>query len=241
MLVARLLDTGIGIAVGLLVNLLVWPPLRDRAAAHQVGLIDDRIGTLLSDMATTLRRRCTDEDIDGWIARTGELDHDIEQAWSVVRQARESGRFNPRRVAGDRMRRAANFDPILERVEHAVAETRSTASTIRLASLRPGDWHPSFRTPWLELLERAGDAVSRAHREAVEATRADLDAIADDLAVHALPEGFWPVCGALLVNLRNILEALGPVADAQPVEVPAPALTMLRRGKPAQALAASGE
>jgi hypothetical protein len=33
MLVSRLLDTGIGIAVGLIVNLLVWPPLRDRSAA----------------------------------------------------------------------------------------------------------------------------------------------------------------------------------------------------------------
>src|SRR4051812_14872905 len=105
MLAARLLDTGVGIAVGLLVNLLVWPPLRDRAAAHQVGRIDDRIGALLSEMAATLRRRCTPEDIDGWIARTGELDHDIEQAWGVVRQARESGRLNPRKGAGDRMRR----------------------------------------------------------------------------------------------------------------------------------------
>ena len=96
MLVARLLDTGIGIAVGLLVNLLVWPPLRDRAAAHQVGVIDDRIGALLTDMAGTLRRGCDSDDIDGWIERTGELDHNIEQAWGVVRQARESGRFNPR-------------------------------------------------------------------------------------------------------------------------------------------------
>jgi hypothetical protein len=81
---------------------------------------------------------------------------------------------------------------------------------------RPADWHPSFRTPWLELLQRAGDAVSAADRGAVETTRADLDAFAGELAVHELPEGFWPVCGALLVNLRNILEALGPVADAQP-------------------------
>jgi hypothetical protein len=32
------------------------------------------------------------------------------------------------------------------------------------------------------------------------------------------------VSGALLVNLRNILEALDVVADAQPVEVPAAAL-----------------
>ena len=39
-----------------------------------------------------------------------------------------------------------------------------------------------------------------------------------------LPDGFWPVAGALLVNLRNILASLDVVADAQPVQVPAPAL-----------------
>src|SRR3954467_7315344 len=56
MLASRLLDTGIGIVVGLLVNLLVWPPLRDRSAAHQIGLIDDRIGALLCDIAAGVGR-----------------------------------------------------------------------------------------------------------------------------------------------------------------------------------------
>ena len=55
----------------------------------------------------------------------------------------------------------------------------------------------------------------------VVSARSDLDAFAGELAVHDLPEGFWPVCGALLVNLRNILDALDVVADAQPVRVPA--------------------
>ena len=50
-LFARLLDTVIGIAVGLAINLLVWPPLHDRAAARRVDRIDDRIGALLSDIA----------------------------------------------------------------------------------------------------------------------------------------------------------------------------------------------
>ena len=61
MLVDRLFDTVIGITVGLLVNLLVWPPLRDRSAARQVDVIDDRLGALLSDMpapcATVATRR----------------------------------------------------------------------------------------------------------------------------------------------------------------------------------------
>ncbi len=224
MLVSRLLDTGIGICVGLLVNLIVWPPLRDGSAARQVDAIDDKIGELLSDIAGTLRRSCGPSDVDGWIARTAELDHDIEQAWGVVRQARESGRLNPRRAAAPRMRAAAGFDAILDRLEHAVAEIRSMARTIRLGAVAPEDWDPGFRTPWLGLLRRAGDAVSGADRDAIEAVRADLDAFAGELDVDELRDGFWPISGALLVNLRNILAALDVVADAQPVKIPTPAL-----------------
>ena len=82
----------------------------------------------------------------------------------------------------------------------------------------------SFRTPWLELLERAGAAIGAADSGEIEALRADIDALAGELALEELPDRFWPVSGALLVNLRNILAALDAVADAQPIEVPTPAL-----------------
>ena len=214
-LLQRLGDTGIGIAVGLLVNLLVWPPLRDRSAAAQVDAIDDRLGELLRDIAADLRRQHSADDVEAWIARTSELDGDIERAWGVVRQARESGRLNPRRGARDRMRATEDFGDILERLEQAVAEIRSLARTIRLADPQP----PEFREPWLDLLERAGAAVECADRQALATIRGDLDDLARELAAD---HGFWPVAGALLVNLRNTIAALDVVADAQPVEVPQP-------------------
>ena len=203
--------------VGVLVNLLVWPPLRDRGAAAQVDAIDDRLGALLCDMAAALREGCPPETADEWIARSRELDEEIEQAWGVVRQARESGRLNPRRGTHERMRAAAAFDAILERLEQAVSETQSMARTIRLERVPPAEWDPAFREPWLELLERTGAAVAAADVEA-------LHAVAEDVESWR-PEGLWPVSGALLVNLRNILDGFDEVADAQPVHVPAPALT----------------
>jgi uncharacterized membrane protein YgaE (UPF0421/DUF939 family) len=59
MLAARLADTGIGIAVALLINLVVWPPLRDRGAARQIDAIDDRVGDLLKEIAEHIRRGFT--------------------------------------------------------------------------------------------------------------------------------------------------------------------------------------
>ena len=55
MLLSRLADTGIGIAVGLAVNVAVWPPLRRRTAVAAMDALDDRIGELLVDMADGTR------------------------------------------------------------------------------------------------------------------------------------------------------------------------------------------
>ena len=60
MLLARLADTFVGIAAGLAVNLAVWPPLRDRAAARRIDRLDDGVGALLADMAGDLRDRSGD-------------------------------------------------------------------------------------------------------------------------------------------------------------------------------------
>jgi uncharacterized membrane protein YccC len=224
MLAARLADTGIGIAVGLLVNVIVWPPLRDRSAAKQIDVIDDRLGDLLADIADQLQDGFVAHDVDRWIARTDELDNEIDRAWHVIEEARESGRLNPRRAVPQRMQAAEDFVPIVNRLAQAVAETRSMARTIRVAGICPDDWDRAFRDPWLDLLHRSGTAVAKADTREVKAARADLRALANKLAVEELHDDLWPVYGALLINLRNVLDALDAVAEAQPVRVPSPTL-----------------
>jgi len=224
MLAARLADTGIGIAVGLLVNLIVWPPLRDRGAANQIDVIDDRVGELLADIAAQLKRGFTADDVDRWIVRTRDIDSNIERAWSVIEEARESGRLNPRRAVPHRMQEAKRFVPIVNRLTQAVAEIRSMARTIRIARVPPEEWDHAFREPWVDLLHRSGAAVADADTTEVKAAREELTALANRLAVDELHDDLWPVYGALLINLRNVLDALDAVAAAQPVRVPPPTL-----------------
>jgi uncharacterized membrane protein YgaE (UPF0421/DUF939 family) len=117
MLVDRLSDTVIGIAVGLLVNLLIWPPLRDRTAARQLDVIADRLGALLCDMAGDMRAGRDLEQAEAWVERTRELDQDISEAWAVFRQARESGRL-------EAMDAVAEAQPIDVQAPPALALTR---------------------------------------------------------------------------------------------------------------------
>jgi hypothetical protein len=114
--------------------------------------------------------------------------------------------------------------PIVNRLAQAVAETRSMARTIRIARVPPDEWDHAFREPWLELLRKSGNAVVDADSTEIKATRTELGRLADRLALDELHDDLWPVYGALLVNLRNVLDALDAVAEAQPVQVPSPML-----------------
>jgi uncharacterized membrane protein YgaE (UPF0421/DUF939 family) len=215
----RLLDTAIGIAVGLVVNLVVWPPLRDRTAAGQVDVIDDRLGELLADIARGLREGGEALDPDRWIERTRDLDRDVADAWAVYRQAHESGRLNLRRAAGARVRASRELVPLLAHLEQAIADTRSMAGTIARADA-PLDHR--FRERWLDLLTRTGEAVVAADADAIDEVRTDLEAAAPALTGADGDIAPRPMHGALVVNLRNILDAMDAVARAQPVGVRPP-------------------
>jgi len=52
----------------------------------------------------------------------------------------------------------------------------------------------------------------------------ELSALADRLAVEEVHDELWPVYGALLINLRTVLDARDAVAEAQPVQVSSPTL-----------------
>src|SRR5829696_1143076 len=234
-LLAFLLDTVIGIGVGLVVNLVVWPPLRDRAAARRVDRIDDRLGELLTDMAARLREGGVDGDAAEWEERTRDIEHDVDLAWATVRQARESGRMNPRRGAAERIRAADDFGTLLTRLEQATAETRSMARTFGGSTGGVPTWDPAFRETWIGLLERTGRAIMAADVEAVETVRADVEAAARSLSGSAGSSLLHPEHGAQLVNLRNIADAMGDVAGAQPVRERAPDPRTLPRRRRAAA------
>jgi cell shape-determining protein MreD len=219
-LVERLFDTTIGIVVGLAVNLVVWPPLRDYSSAKAIDAIDDTVGELLRDMARQLRdTRCTEDDVRGWVHRTRMLDGDIEQAWALLRQAKESGRLNPRRAAQS-VKKTDVFEDILELNEQAVAELRSMARTLGHSIDGVTEWEPAFADRWVALLAEAGEAIGVPDSGRVAQVRADLSALAHELSTEELSGLHWPEYGALIMNLRNIVASMIRVAEQNPVVLP---------------------
>jgi uncharacterized membrane protein YccC len=227
-LLDRLGDTAIGIVVGLLVNAAVWPPLRRRTAITAMNHIDDDIGELLVDIGARLVDGCEDDDVAGWVDRTRSLDGDLDHVWALVRQAQESSRMNPRRSARE-LRDPQQWRGLLRRMEQAVAETRSMARTLGYHSAGRGLWHPVFRDRWPLLVGDAGRAIADADPQAIRETRERLSALVEEVGAVDPSSTQWPVYGALIINLRNTLDAMDEVAAANPLGQPPLPIAPLQR------------
>ncbi len=232
-LLSRLADTAIGIGVGLVVNGVVWPPLRRRTAVVAMNALDDEIGLLLTDMAQELQEGVSEESVQVWVDRTRGLDGEVDHAWSLVRQASESARMNPRRAAGE-LKDPREWRDLLRRVDQAVAEIRSMARTHAHALAEHQEWQPDFRDALVTTMHAAGTAITCADREALDDCREGLDRLVDMVAEHEPMSALWPVYGGVLINLRNIFDSMGPVAEANPMTQPPTPIDSLRSRQPLQ-------
>jgi uncharacterized membrane protein YgaE (UPF0421/DUF939 family) len=214
LLFSRLFDTGIGVGVGLVVNAVLWPPLRRRAAVEAMARLDDGIGELLEDIGRRLGSGNVEEEVEGWIDRSRDLDEQVDEAWAMVRQAQESARMNPRRSARQVRDPHLWFDR-LRRREQAIAEIRSMVRTLGSAVPSQAPWADPFGQVWPGLLADTGTAVAAADAGSVAAVRDRLEQLVADIG-EAGTTPRWPVHGALIINLRNVLDALDEVVAAMP-------------------------
>ncbi len=210
LLASRLLDTTVGVVVGLLVNLVVWPPLRDRAAWARVDALPDELAAVLAEMATGLGPELEAADTLPWVRRLREVDEGVDEAWRLLTQARESGRMNPRRSqpAGlEDLRRTLHL------LEQAVADTLSMARTLATSAENATMWDPGFRAAWQRMLEATAEAVEEQDGERLRGIRSEIGRVAEELSTDSLPGSAWHEYGGLLVNLRNVVGALIEVQD----------------------------
>lgn len=215
-LLLRVADTAVGIAVGLAVNFLVWPPLRDYSAAQAIDRLNAAVGVLLCDIAREIRNDCSTDEVRAWVERTRDLDEDIDDAWGRLRLAWESGRFNPRPDAAE-VRTPGDWPDLLHRMEQAVAEVRSMARTLDFSVGNVHEWYREFRDRWVSLVDSAGQAIQDPSSERISEIRRLLTELTRDMSTDELAGAHWPEYGALMLNLRNIITAMDRVTEIKPL------------------------
>jgi uncharacterized membrane protein YccC len=228
LLLDRLMDTGIGIAVGLVINVAVWPPLRRRTAIAALDALDDRIGDLLIEIAEGLAGERPEDSVADWLETTRDLDEELEAAWAHVRQTRESAQLNPRRSARA-LRNPEVWIVLLRHMEQAVAEIRSMVRTLERHLGEHHRWDPAFRDGYVEAVRRGGQAIDDADPDGIRDCRAGLDRLVDLHGESPPAPDLWPVYGGLVVSLANTLEAMEEVAAANPLDQPPLPLLFRRR------------
>ena len=221
LLTDRLLEVGVGVAFGFVVNALVVPPLRDAQASRYVDRINLLMGELLVDMSEELTRSWDTERAEQWAQRTAEMQDMISSAWQSVRFARESSWGNPRShpMAPLRRRRAesrpADYREILERVDEGISHLRNLTRTLREASYAHGEWDRRFRTRWSAIVHDAGLAIADPDAE-VEPIHDRLTELAVQMAEDGhMPADAWPVYGALIRAMQHIAVVVDDVASAR--------------------------
>ncbi|GAB3561304.1 FUSC family protein [Spelaeicoccus albus] len=212
----RLVEVAIGIVVGLVVNTVVLPPLRERSASNQVDAINRNMGVLMRDMVDELSSTWDAQRSDEWIDRTRSMDREVQAAWQAVGFAHESSRFNPRRWLIRRKALPPAYSDVLPRLEEGVAQLRQLARIIRESTYAESEWDEEFRTSWLEIVRETGMKIADPDAD-VASLRAEVHELAAQLSEKELPSLHWPTYGALLTATLQIVDIVDDVASTRPV------------------------
>jgi uncharacterized membrane protein YccC len=149
-LTPRLIDVGIGVVIGLAVNVLVFPPLQLRPAEHAVRQWGADIAAALDDLGGA----AAGQSFTGpsWPRHDRQLSEAAEQARAAARNARESLRWNPRARVERAVPRPDGV--VLDSLEELTARTRAIARVLSDAAAgdEPLGFPASFGESYAALL-----------------------------------------------------------------------------------------
>jgi uncharacterized membrane protein YgaE (UPF0421/DUF939 family) len=253
--VARVYETLVGAAAGVLVSLLA-PPVYVQPAGDAIGDLAGQIARLLRSVAAELEQDWTYERAARGLDRARELEHTIRDARAALTRAEESLRLNPRGRGAEHV--PQTLRSALTALEYAAINLRVACRALvdRVKGVpeheMPG---PEVRRPLARLLEAAADAVdgfgdvvapdvagpTRSDdrlREALQRARSLRDAATRAMVVDAQTQpDLWRVHGALLAHIDRLLNEIDPEATLarhavnRPTNIPSQGarLSMLRR------------
>lgn len=212
-LIDRIVEICVGVAIGVVVNFAVFPPLRDKRAAQAVENLNGRMSEVMEQMGEEFADSWDTEHARKWSEDISQMRTDLTQAWRHVQYAQESRRRNPRRLL--HRGEAENYEEVMFRLDESIAHLRNLARTLETASYSESTWDTTFREQWAAALRDAAHRIDNPDAD-VESTADRLDNLAREMATHEdLPQQEWPVYGALITSLRNIALLIEDVASSR--------------------------
>jgi len=180
-----LVQMALGVGVGLLVNVLIMPPLYVRESEAGITAARSRMVDALHNMADTLRSDDVPapDDPPAWDTAVAAIRHDIDAARGLMKDAIDSRRANPRTrwnrhdVTGDEGALAA-----LERVAPAVVEIGDALRAALWGIPVPVDLDADVKRTLTDAIDAAADLIEAATDE----DRVEEAAAASDRALNAL-------------------------------------------------------
>ncbi|GAA3646670.1 FUSC family protein [Microbacterium marinilacus] len=211
--VSYLVTMAFGVAVGLVANLLLVPPLRLQRAAARLSELRDALARHLHDIAEAVESgSLMADDLD---AAALELDGTIAQVAEAVRDADESSRANPRarRHVDDRDLNQQRLRALRSAVFSArdLADMLARADAEHRASLPEGAW-----SRLAEAIRGVADLTAQPPGDEGTAERlrhaeAALDRYTSTFDAHAQPSQLIDDL-AIAVCVRRMIDAARPFA-----------------------------
>lgn len=225
----RVLETMIGAAIGLVVNVVIAPPMFVQSANAAIDDLARKLSRLLAKVGAELREGESSKKTGSWLQEARDLDQEIIRVEAELSRAEESLRLNPRALRS--LHTGIVLRSGLETLEHCAVATRGLCRALVDLSRERGR-HPSLYGQEItsasqDLLSHLAQAAASFGRlltaeisEGADRAEADLDRMLimarehrehiDDLLLAETdrdPET-WELHGAVLAHMDRLLNEL---------------------------------
>jgi hypothetical protein len=210
-----LVQMGVGVTVGIIVNLLVFPPLHFRAAALSIAELRLALAEQLSDMAKTLKEGWPPEHED-WSRRSEPLAQSARSVRLAVQKADASRQANPRRRLHPR---DVELDyrnlRDLERLTFHVQDVTQVLSDViwdkDIPFVIPDDYAGSLAEAMAtvgDVFRSAEEKSSEEQAELIEAADARVQALTEHIAEHNGATDAPSAVESILFSLHRMLRVV---------------------------------
>lgn len=226
----RLLEVGLGVGAGIVVNVLLIPPLRDRQASRYVDSVNRRMGDVLISVAEELTSSWSIDRANSWVDETYAIRDEIESAYQIVRFARESARTNPRsylpafgrgQATGSVIQRVTTehqvgYEDIIPRLDEGNSHLRHLTRVLRQSTYSQREWDENFREQWVAIVRDTGYAIKDPAADVLPIYERLTGLTQRFSGEEGLIDEQWPVYGSLITNLRLIIQIVDDIATDRP-------------------------